>query len=220
MPSNEELIRAIFSGVQGRGTAATREAVHPNFGPIIESALEDLRRSFPDVAYEVTDILSEGDAVGFQYRAKGTHKGEYDGIKPTGKTVSWAGAGVARVTEGKVTDLQVTENAWARSLQLGVIPTVAEPSITGTWDGKVYGIPLQMKVTQAPGSTTFTGTLAIPGILPDPIPFDGINAYPSVTGKGSYQGKTYTFKGTWTGPNEIKGTIAELPGSDITLIRR
>lgn len=43
--------------------------------------------AFPDLRFEVEDLLSSGDKVVGRVRATGTHQGEFMGMPPTGKGV-------------------------------------------------------------------------------------------------------------------------------------
>jgi predicted ester cyclase len=48
-----------------------------------------LRRAFPDLRAVVEDEIAAGDTVVQRITCSGTHKGEYCGIPPTGKRVTW-----------------------------------------------------------------------------------------------------------------------------------
>lgn len=46
-------------------------------------------KGFPDLTVHNDIIMSENDLVSIQWRAQGTHKGEFKGKKPTGKSVAY-----------------------------------------------------------------------------------------------------------------------------------
>jgi predicted ester cyclase len=50
-----------------------------------------LRKAFPDIKYTVEDMIEDGDKPVARWSAKGTHKGEFMGIPPTGKQVAFTG---------------------------------------------------------------------------------------------------------------------------------
>lgn len=58
--------------------------------------------AFPDLHVENDIIISEKDLVSIQWRAKGTHKGEFKGVKASGKPVTYSGVTVYRIQEGKI----------------------------------------------------------------------------------------------------------------------
>src|ERR671936_1612701 len=46
-----------------------------------------LRTAFPDIHFTVEDQVAEGDKVANRLSWRGTHKGDYRGVAPTGKQV-------------------------------------------------------------------------------------------------------------------------------------
>jgi len=48
-----------------------------------------LRRAYPDLYVTVEDVIAEGDRVVARNSVTGTHLGEYMGIPPTGKSVTY-----------------------------------------------------------------------------------------------------------------------------------
>lgn len=61
------------------GLAPTKEGVKAFF--------EMYLAAFPDLRMEAEDVLPSGDKVVARVRATGTHRGEFMGMPPTGKTV-------------------------------------------------------------------------------------------------------------------------------------
>jgi steroid delta-isomerase-like uncharacterized protein len=62
------------------------------------------RTSFPDLNFTVEEIIAEGDKVAYRWTSRGTHQGEYEGIAPTGKTVTSTGITIIRIVDGKVVE--------------------------------------------------------------------------------------------------------------------
>ena len=60
--------------------------------------------AFPDLEVTLTEVLAEGDKVVIWYAARGTHQGEFEGISPTGKRVSWIGADLLRIDGSKIAE--------------------------------------------------------------------------------------------------------------------
>jgi predicted ester cyclase len=48
-----------------------------------------LHRAFPDLHVTVEDLIAEGDKVVARDSVTGTHRGEYMGLPPTGKSVTY-----------------------------------------------------------------------------------------------------------------------------------
>ena len=59
-------------------------------------------KGFPDLTVHNDIIISENDLVSIQWRAQGTHKGEFKGKKPTGKSVAYSGMTVYRIKDSKI----------------------------------------------------------------------------------------------------------------------
>lgn len=73
-----------------RGTQAMKEVV------------QAWLKGFPDLSVKNEVIISENDLVSIQWSAKGIHKGEFKGKKPTGKPVSYSGVTVYRIKNSQI----------------------------------------------------------------------------------------------------------------------
>ena len=47
----------------------------------------EAREAFPDLSIAVEDVMVEGDRVAARVTMRSTHRGEFQGIEPTGKRV-------------------------------------------------------------------------------------------------------------------------------------
>ncbi|HZD60696.1 MAG TPA: ester cyclase [Anaerolineae bacterium] len=78
-------------------------------------------RAFPDLKEVVKDMVAEGDKVATRSVATGTHKGEFSGIPPTGKTFSVDYFEIYRVVDGKIVEHWWVLDRYKMLVQLGVI---------------------------------------------------------------------------------------------------
>ena len=78
--------------------------------------------AFPDIRLTVEDIFSEGDMVAARVAFRGTHRGEFQGIPPSGKQVAFTSIEVNRVVGGKVEEHRVELDLLGLMQQLGAIP--------------------------------------------------------------------------------------------------
>ena len=62
------------------------------------------REAFPDWTEEVVDIIADGDRVVTRYVSTGTHKGEFQGIPPTGREATISEVSIHRVLNGKIVE--------------------------------------------------------------------------------------------------------------------
>jgi steroid delta-isomerase-like uncharacterized protein len=81
-------------------------------GPFVEA--------FPDLRLTVQDIAAEGDTVAARVAFRGTHRGEFQGLPPTGKEVAFSSMEFNRVVDGKVEEHWVEINLLGLVQQLGV----------------------------------------------------------------------------------------------------
>jgi steroid delta-isomerase-like uncharacterized protein len=80
------------------------------------------RNAFPDIRFTIEDILAEGETVVTRWSCRGTHKGDLNGIPPTGKQFNITGVSIARFTNGKMFEGYVNWDALGLMQQLGVVP--------------------------------------------------------------------------------------------------
>ena len=78
--------------------------------------------AFPDLRLTVQDIAAEGDTVAARVAFRGTHRGEFQGIPPTGKEVAFSSMEFNRMVDGKVEEHWVELDLFGLMQQLGVIP--------------------------------------------------------------------------------------------------
>ena len=90
----------------------------------IKQAVKLFRRAFPDLTYTVEEEMAERDLVWTRFSARGTHKGEFLGAPPTGRTVTYAGMDLNRIKAGKIVESWVNYDALALLQQVGLVPAV------------------------------------------------------------------------------------------------
>lgn len=80
------------------------------------------KKGFPDQQTSTDDLLAEGDRVAARFTFRGTQQGEFQGIPPTGKSVTMTGMAVWRLVDGKIAEHWVETDALGMLQQLGVVP--------------------------------------------------------------------------------------------------
>lgn len=108
------LVRSYIEEVWTRGNldavdlylgANYRRHLSPTLEPLSldgqKQRLAGFRSAFPDVKITIEDIFTEGDYVIFRSTMHGTHKGIFQGIEPTGKTITVTLIDIIRVENGK-----------------------------------------------------------------------------------------------------------------------
>ena len=81
--------------------------------------------AFPDVHHDLGDILTEGEnKVAVRWNnITATHKGEFQGIPPTGKKVSFSGMNFFTIIDGKIIEHWASVDMMGLMQQIGAIPT-------------------------------------------------------------------------------------------------
>ena len=63
-----------------------------------------LLRIYPDIHLTVEDLIAEGDKVVGRTTVTGTHRGEFMGLAPTGKSITYNEIFIFRFVDGKVAE--------------------------------------------------------------------------------------------------------------------
>ena len=78
--------------------------------------------AFPDGQDTTDDLIADGDKVAHRWTYRGTHRGVFQGIPPTGKQVTLTGISIWRFEYGKIVESWHELNTLGMMQQLGVIP--------------------------------------------------------------------------------------------------
>jgi predicted ester cyclase len=86
-----------------------------------------LREGFPDVRFEIDELLVEGNKLVMRATGYGTNTGSFFGMPPTGKEVSWVGLRILRVENGKFVEGVAEFDQVGILQQMGIVPSLAPP---------------------------------------------------------------------------------------------
>ena len=90
-----------------------------------------LRTAFPDWHSTVEEILVDGDRVAERWTGRGTHRGAFQGIPPTGKRVAVPGVVFYRLVDGQIAEFRGWFDRMSLWQQLGVIaPAPGQAAVT------------------------------------------------------------------------------------------
>jgi predicted ester cyclase len=81
-----------------------------------------LHRAIPDLHITIEDLIEDGDKVVSRNMVTGTHRGDYMGIPPTGKSVTYNEIFILRFTGGRIAETWGIVDVFSQMKQLGVIP--------------------------------------------------------------------------------------------------
>jgi steroid delta-isomerase-like uncharacterized protein len=69
-----------------------------------------LRSAFPDYRIAVEDLVADGDRVAARWTLRGTHRGEFLGVPPTGRPETLRGVGLFRLAGGRIVETWLAEH--------------------------------------------------------------------------------------------------------------
>lgn len=99
----------------------------PNQGPGpngFRDFFRELRTAFPDLQVEPATVVTDDDHVAIAYTISGTHQGEFQGIQPTGTSITARGVQIARFENGKIVERWGSSDEQGINAQLGATPRV------------------------------------------------------------------------------------------------
>ena len=89
---------------------------------IKEMVFSALYRAFPDLHITIEDVIEEGDKVVVRDTVTGTHLGEFNGLPPTGRSVSYGEIFIIRFANGRIAEIWGVVDIFTQMKQLGIIP--------------------------------------------------------------------------------------------------
>lgn len=86
--------------------------------------LIDVRKTYPDYTMKIIRQYEDGDTVVSEFIMEGTHRGEWLGMKPTHKKLSFTGVDIDTVADGKITEHGGAVNTFETLLRENIIKPV------------------------------------------------------------------------------------------------
>ena len=81
--------------------------------------------AFPDAQISVGDSFGQREMVATRWTITGTHRGDFQGVPPTGRPVTIAGVDISRFVDGKVAEHWAQFDVIGVMQQIGAIPAPA-----------------------------------------------------------------------------------------------
>ena len=85
-----------------------------------------LDAALPDLKHSIEDMIVEGDKVVVRFILRGTYRGEFMGITPTGKQIMLTSIAIYRIAGDKVVEVWCNADDFGMLQQLGVIPPIGQ----------------------------------------------------------------------------------------------
>ncbi|WP_158286466.1 ester cyclase [Chitinophaga sp. S165] len=133
---NKEVLRKLYDeALNKRNTALLPELISEAYdGPDFKEVVAGLTNAFPDAYWQVKDIISEGNKVVVFQQFQGTHRGTFQHIPATGRSVATDGVVSYELKDGKIIHSETLTNRLGFLQDLGVLPQ----NVNGSPDNVVF----------------------------------------------------------------------------------
>jgi steroid delta-isomerase-like uncharacterized protein len=88
----------------------------------VKGFIAQYRVAFPDNTSTVQEQIAEGDMVVTRWRARGTHRGAFGSIPPTGRRCEINGVTIERIADGRIAEVWAVWDGLELLAQLGIAP--------------------------------------------------------------------------------------------------
>ena len=82
------------------------------------------KQTYPDYRMKIIKQFCDGDYVISEFIMEGTHKGEWIGIKPTGKRLVFTGINIDKITNGLIVEHGGAVNTYETLFEAGMIGAI------------------------------------------------------------------------------------------------
>lgn len=86
--------------------------------------IQATKQTYPDYRMKITKQFCDGDYVISEFIMEGTHKGEWIGIKPTGKRLVFTGVDIDKVIDGLIVEHSGAVNTFETLFEAGMIGAI------------------------------------------------------------------------------------------------
>lgn len=110
--------RLVDEAINGANLDVLDELCTDRLAPKLRTAFEQFRAAFPDWRQEIVELVEEAPTVVARFRCTGTHHGEWQGLRPTGRAMRIDEVYFFRIAEGRIRGVWGLEDTWTRMRQL------------------------------------------------------------------------------------------------------
>lgn len=137
---NARLIRRYYNEVLNGGRLevldeiASVDHVEHNPFPGQAQGIEGLRQRVAfikaafDPRFSVQHVIAEGDKVAVMWSNRGTHRAEFFGVPPTGRTVDATGIDIHLIRDGRMVEHWDVVDMLGVLIQIGAVPAPGAPA--------------------------------------------------------------------------------------------
>src|SRR5438105_14699645 len=118
MTSNKATVLRLFDAVNSGDAELVAQTIDEVFDPdvkqynpfeatgvqTLKTVFTRLYRAFPDLRITLEDVIEKGDKVVERDTVTGTHRGEFNGLPPTGRSVAYSEIFIMRFVNGRIAE--------------------------------------------------------------------------------------------------------------------
>ena len=99
------------------------DTLHEGRGPeFVKGLVTMYRTAFPDLHLTIEEMIVADDVVTSRWRSAATHKGEFQGLPPTGAAAEVTGVTISRMANGKIVEERVFMDSLKLMQVVGAVP--------------------------------------------------------------------------------------------------
>jgi steroid delta-isomerase-like uncharacterized protein len=130
---NEAIVRRLIEEGWNRGNLSVVDdclaASYTHEGPLDttrgpegeKAMITKYRNAFPDCKLQIDEMFSTGDRVVVRFTYAGTHRGDFEGLAPTGRSVQGKGIDILQMADERIVAAFSQWDALGLMQQLGVV---------------------------------------------------------------------------------------------------
>ena len=130
LEKNKAIVRRAIEALNKKNLALLDDLMAPDYVDhthqlqgleSLKQLVEEESKGFPDFHVTVEDIIAEGNKVWVRLKETATHTGEFRGLAPTGKKITYTAVAIWRIVDGKVVEGWEVYDLLDFYKQLGII---------------------------------------------------------------------------------------------------
>lgn len=138
---NKQLVRRYYEEIVSTGAVdRLSDFISPDYVEVHERTRHPMglngarehvigvRRTYPDLRLSVEQQIAEGEWVVTRILMRGTHRGHWMGIQPTGEVVEISAVNIDKVVRGRIVEHGGAANLFEPLLKIGAIQIVGTRS--------------------------------------------------------------------------------------------
>jgi predicted ester cyclase len=119
MSANKTAVhRLVDDVINARRFDVLDELATDRLAPKLRTAFEQFVAAFPDWHQQIVELVEEGDTVVARFRCTGTQAAPWQGVAPTGRSMSIDEVSFIRFRDGRIGGMWGLEDTWTRIRQL------------------------------------------------------------------------------------------------------